>query len=64
MPAKTVLRVVAAEAERELEQLLGFGDFFGGDDAGDAEVDLGEVVDRAFGGERLGGEGVGGVVPW
>ena len=32
-------------------------------DAGDAEIDLGEVVDRAFGGERLGGEGVGGVVP-
>ena len=58
-----VFRRVAAEAERELEQLLGVGDVFGGDDAGDAEVDLGEVVDRALGGERLGGEGVAGVVP-
>ena len=63
MPAKTVFVVVAAEAERELEQLLGVGDVFGGDDAGDAEIDLREVVDRAFGGERLGGERVAGVVP-
>ncbi len=46
---------VAAEAEGEFEELLGFGDFFGGDDAGDAEVDFGEVVDRAFGGEGFGG---------
>ncbi len=56
MPAKTLLVVLAAEAERELEQLLGFGHVFGGDHAGDAQIDLGEVVDRAFGGERLGGE--------
>ena len=63
MPANTVRGDVAAEAERELQQLLGLGHVFGRHDAGDAQVDLGEVVDRALGGERLGGQGVGGVGP-
>src|SRR3990172_2757137 len=50
-------RVVAAEAERELQELLGVGNVGGGDDASDAEVDLGKVVDGAHGRERFGGEG-------
>ena len=46
---------VAAEAERELEQLLRLRHFFGRDHAGDAQIDLGEVVDRdQVGQQRLG----------
>ena len=44
---------VAAEAEGELEEFFCAGYFFGGDDAGDAEVDFGEVVD----GDQVGEEG-------
>lgn len=50
---------IAAEAEGKFEELLGFGDIFGGEDARDAEVDFGEVIDGAGGGEWFGGEVVG-----
>ena len=55
-----------AEVDLEAEKLVGFGDVFGDDDAGDAEIDFDEVVDGDLrgvwegGGEGGGGEGTGG----
>ena len=62
IPAKTVFCRVAAEAERQLEQLLGVRHVFGRDDAGDTQIDLREIVDRALGSERLSGERIAGIV--
>jgi hypothetical protein len=46
---------VAAQTERELDELFGLGHFLRRDHAGDAEIDLREVVDRdKIGQERLG----------
>ena len=39
------MRVVAADVERELEQLVGAFDVLGFDDLRDAQIDLVEVVD-------------------
>ena len=44
----------AAEAERELEQLLSTGHVFGLDDPHDAQIDLGEIVEADGFGQRLG----------
>ena len=52
---------VAAEAERELQQLPGVGHFFGGENAGHAQIDFGEIVDRAFRGEWLCGQRFGAI---
>ena len=46
MPANTVRVRAFADVERELQQLVGAVDVLGVDDARDAQVDLGEVVDR------------------
>ncbi len=46
---------IAAEAEGEFQKFARVGDFLGGEDASDAEIDFGEVVDRAFRGKRFGG---------
>ena len=39
------LAAFVAEVDFEAEELVGLGDALGDDDLGDAEVDLGEVVD-------------------
>ena len=46
MPANTVRVRRLADVERQLDQLVGAVDVLGVDDARDAQVDLGEVVDR------------------
>ncbi len=60
MPER-IWRLFVAEVDFEAEELVGLGDALGDDDLGDAELDLGEVVDgdlRGVGDVRLGG-GVG-----
>ena len=59
MPANTVRVAPFADVERELQQLVGAVDVLGVDDARDAQVDLGEVVDgdRAASAARAGGRG-------
>ena len=51
MPETTV-RCSAPEVERQLEQLVGLGHTLAGDHLGDAQIDLGEVVDGDLGRER------------
>ena len=63
MPANTVFVVPPPRLSVSFKQLLRVRHVLGRDHAGHAQVDLREVVDRAFGRERLGGEGVAGVVP-
>ena len=46
--------IVAAEAEREFQQLLRPGHVFGRDYPGDAKIDLGEFVEADLCGKRLG----------
>lgn len=43
--------MVASETEGEFDKFARFGDFIGGEDAGDAEVDLEKVVDADFVGD-------------
>ena len=47
---------LAAQGECELQQLLGLRHIFGGQYAGHAEIDFGEVVNRDSGLQWLGGE--------
>src|SRR5690606_20937321 len=54
--------VSSAETEGELDEFACLGDFGGGDDAGDAEVDLEKVVDADRVGEGRGGECVSRIV--
>ena len=46
--------VLAAEAQREFQQLLGPGHVFGGDDPHHPQIDLGELVEADRLGQRLG----------
>ena len=59
MPARIWRRgKFGAQVDFEAEQLVGLGDALGDDDLGDAEVDLGEVVDGDERGARRRAKGL------
>ena len=54
----------AAQAERELQQLVGSGDFSGSHDSGDTQVDFDEVVNRTvLCNQRFGSQWFGTIAP-